>query len=264
MTTLDILILSLIQGLTEFLPVSSSGHLLLGRYLFGIPDTEGLALDAFLHLGTLLALLIYFWHVWWGIVRSAVRADTEGRDKRQLLAKIALATLPGAVIGYLWRDELSHILRSPTAIAWSLLVTALLLWIADRFPSQQTDLKRARFNDAFFIGVAQAVALIPAVSRSGITIAAGRWRGLSRSQAATFSFLIAAPIIAGAGLLSLPAVVNDPAWSWPALVLGFVVACVSGLGSLWLFFKLLQRVSFTPFVVYLVVLSVGILGYGLL
>src|SRR3989344_5458727 len=201
----EVVILAVVQGLTEFLPVSSSGHLLAARFLFGISDASGTSFDAFLHLGTLLAVFVYFWRVWWGIARALVRDDAEARDKRELVAKLAVATVPAAIVGYLFQDGYAVDFRTPGVLAAALAFTATVLWSSDRAWQAQREktIDRADFRDAMVIGLMQMVALLPGVSRSGMTIAAGRWRGLTRLQAARFSFLLSAPIIAGAGLASL-------------------------------------------------------------
>lgn len=255
MTIVEIIILALTQGLTEFLPVSSSGHLLAARLLFGISDASGTSFDAFLHLGTLAAVLVYFWPVWAGIVRGLVRNDAEGKDKRQLLAKLAIATVPGAVAGYVFQAGVANELRSAGVLVGALLFTALVLWVFDQLALRATTIERASFKDAGIIGVMQILALIPGVSRSGITIAAGRWRGLSRKQATTFSFLLSAPIIAGAGLASLPALLAGNGFTPGQLLLGFTLSFASGYLAIAGLLKVVERISFMPFVVYLIGLA---------
>jgi len=266
MEIIDVMVLAVVQGLTEFIPVSSSGHLLVARWLFGISDIDGTAFDAFLHLGTLAAVLLYYWRVWAGIARSVIRNDAEGQDKRELLAKLAVATVPAAVIGYFFQDEVSEALRAPAVLIGTLLFTAAVLWWFDggRLRRQRDEsftaggggrVDRATFRDATYIGLAQVLALLPGVSRSGMTIAAGRGRGLSRRQAATFSFLLSAPIIAGAGLASLPSLLSSHGFTAGQLVIGFGLSFISGLLAIAGLLKLVERISFTPFVVYLVLLA---------
>src|SRR3989344_1045571 len=134
----EVLILAVVQGLTEFLPVSSSGHLVIARVLLGITDIEGNAFDAFLHLGTLLAVLVYYWRVWRGLLRGLVVSDTEGRDKRDLAAKLAVATVPAAVAGYLAQDAVGTLLRSPQIVAGGLIVTGGALLVADVMAKRTT------------------------------------------------------------------------------------------------------------------------------
>lgn len=271
MSNIEVILLGLVQGLTEFLPVSSSGHLLATRLLFGWTDTEGTAFDAFLHLGTLAAVLIYYRRVWWGIARGLLVSDREGLDKRELLAKIAVATLPAAILGYFFHQEAEEFLRGRLLLALSFLITAGALFFCDwrkhkEVSIQPTDrldeprsVGRASFRDAIYIGLAQAVALVPGISRSGMTIAAGRWRGLNRKQAANFSFLLSAPIIAGASLSSLANLLINGSVSSSQLLVGFIVSFISGLAAMSLLLKIVEKMSFLPFVVYLVGLAALIL-----
>lgn len=251
MSLTDIVILALTQGSTEFLPISSSGHLAIVRLLFGIPDTDGTTFDAFLHLGTLAALLVYYWRVWRGMFRSVFVQDTEGQDKQQLFAKLAVATVPGAIAGYFWQNSIDAFLRSPLMLAGGLVITALTLLLADTVAKSTRSIYRADFKDAVYIGLAQAVALVPSISRSGMTIAAGRWRGLSRQQATHFSFLMSAPIIAGAGLASLGQLLLNNNFTALEIVIGFGISFLAGLASVHTFIKLMEKVSLLPFVIYL-------------
>lgn len=255
----EVVILAVVQGLTEFLPISSSGHLVIARVLLGITDIEGNAFDAFLHLGTLLAVLVYYWRVWRGLLRGLAVSDTEGRDKRDLAAKLAVATVPAAVAGYLAQDAFGTLLRSPQVVAGGLIVTGGALLIADVM-AKRTTVRRASFYDAWLIGLVQAVALVPGISRSGVTIAAGRARGLSRKQAATFSFLLSAPIIAGAGLFSLSSLAMNGSFAIWQLLTGLVVSFGAGLAAIWVLLKLVERVTFWPFIIYLFLLS-GLMFY---
>lgn len=255
MTTEAVVALALVQGLTEFLPVSSSGHLLLVRYLWPAVGQPDQAFDAFLHLGTLLAVLVYYWPVWRGIVRGLVVTDVDGRDKRDLLFKLVVATFPAAVIGYLYQEQIGHLFASPVALAISFLFTAACLGVADWYGATRTTKLRAGRQDAFVIGFAQAVALVPGISRSAVTIAAGRARGLSREQAVTFSFLMSAPIIAGAGLVSLIQLLTTHPVSFEHLAVGLLVAFLSGYTAIGLLVRTIKRMSLMPFVIYLVVVG---------
>jgi len=255
----DVVVLALTQGLTEFLPVSSSGHLVIVRLFFGISDIEGTSFDAFLHLGTLCAVLIYYRSVWYGMMRSLFVRDEEGKDKQDLFVKIAVATVPGAVAGYFFQDSIEHYFRSPVMLSAGLVITALSLLFGDLMYRRSKTIRRAELKDAALIGLAQAVALIPSISRSGLTIAAGRWRGLDRVQAANFSFLMSAPIIAGAGLAGLSQLINNGNFLPRDFLVGFIVSLVAGLLSVHLLIKLVQKISFKPFAVYLLALSVALL-----
>ncbi|MEK7557426.1 MAG: undecaprenyl-diphosphate phosphatase, partial [Patescibacteria group bacterium] len=239
----EIVILGLVQGLTEFLPISSSGHLVLARMLFGISDANGTAFDAFLHLGTLLAVGVYFRQVWWGILRGLFTNDSEGRDKRELAAKLALATVPAAIAGYAFQAMGEETGRSPGLLAAGFLITAALLAATDLVSQRRVTTSRAGFRDAFLIGLAQIAALFPSISRSGVTIAAGRFLSMSRKQATTFSFLMSAPIIAGAGLSSLGALVGANDFSAGQLLFGFLVSFLAGVAAIAFVLKIVEKVD---------------------
>lgn len=255
MEIIDVAILGIIQGVTEFLPVSSSGHLVLGRLLFNISDTAGTATDAFLHLGTLLAVLIYYWRVWWGILRGLFVRDVEGNDKRQLFGKLIIATVPAALAGYFLAGMVDRIFRGPATVALGFAITGVAFLIAEGIGRRRSVLPRAGWLEASVTGIAQVLALIPGVSRSGITIAAGQSQGLSRSQAAHFSFLMSVPIIAGAGLGTLPSLLSSHAHSAAALLLGFLTSFIAGLIAIHLLVGLTRRISFIPFALYLFVVA---------
>lgn len=262
MSFADAAILGLVQGVTEFIPVSSSGHLLAARLFFDISDVDGTAFDAFLHLGTLAAVLLYYWRVWWGILRSFVLNDEESRDKRELAAKLALATVPAAIAGYLFQAGLADRLRTPAFLAVGLLITAAVLWLFDYLAKKKETIERASFVDAIVIGLAQVIALLPGVSRSGVTMGAARGRGMSRAQAASFSFLLSAPIIAGAGLASVGDLIAGATFASGELLVGFGVALVSGLLAIYGLLKWVEKMSFTPFVIYLILLAGLVLYVG--
>jgi undecaprenyl-diphosphatase len=190
-------VLGTLQGLTEFLPVSSSAHLTLAPWFFGWSD-PGLAFDVALHLGSLVALLLYYRREWFMIIGGAVSGDRRGR---RLLGLLIAASVPGAILGFLFEKEAETVFRSPLLIATTLAVMGLALWICDAVAPEQRDLKDITLADALIMGVAQAFALVPGVSRSGATITVGRLLKINREDAANFSFLMATPIIAGAGLL---------------------------------------------------------------
>src|SRR5437867_2922384 len=194
----EAVILGFIQGVTEFLPISSRAHLLLIPWLFGWPE-PGLTFDVALHLGTLAALLLYFWKDWVYLTISAFRllkGDIKDPDSRLALYLI-LATVPGGIAGLLF-EELADRISTPTVIATTLIALALLLRAAEVHGRRKTDLGTMTLSDALWIGLAQALAIIPGVSRSGVTITAGLFRGMTRKASAQFSFLLSAPIVGGA------------------------------------------------------------------
>ena len=241
MTLFQAFVLGLIQGLTEFIPVSSSGHLVLVPWALRWPS-PGLAFDTMAHWGTLLAVLVYFWQDWVQVVRGFFKSliargpwDTSasGRlaDPNSRLAWwIIIGTIPAALLGFTLKDFVEGLFSSPTAAAAFLLVTALILLLSERLGRKQRDIVSLRWTDAFLVGLAQAAALAPGISRSGATIGAGMMRGLNRDTAARFSFLLATPAIVGAGLLQLLELLQVGSLSeqLPLLVTGFLVAAVSG------------------------------------
>ena len=261
MEIIQAVILAIVQGLTEFLPVSSSGHLVIARQLFRIPDEQGVAFDAFLHLGTLCAVLLFYWKVWWGISRSLFVNAPEEKDKRELVAKLAVATVPGAVAGYFFQSVVGEFFRSSTSVAVGLFITAGILFIGEYLAKEKEGKKRASFTDAAYIGIAQMFALLPGISRSGSTIAAARARGLSRIQATHFSFLLSAPIIAGAGLASLGQLLEADSTPIVILLIGFLVSFVSGIAGITLLLRLIQKVSFIPFTLYLLIVGCALLFF---
>jgi undecaprenyl-diphosphatase len=261
MTLVQIVVLALIQGLTEFLPVSSSAHLILGGIAFGWPD-QGLVFDVATHLGTLFAALVYFRRDWLDMAGAWIRpaATAEDRQHRRMAALIVIATVPALLIGGVAPDLVERYLRDVTVIAWTTLGFGILLGVADRFSPQARDAESLGLRDAVLIGLAQAGALVPGVSRSGITITAGRLLGLTPDAAARFSFLMAVPIIAAAGSYGMLRVAEGRAGiDWAqfgiALILSFLAGwlCIAG------FLALIRRVGLLPFVIYRVILGVVLL-----
>ncbi|MHB0877646.1 MAG: undecaprenyl-diphosphatase UppP [Anaerolineae bacterium] len=199
------LFLGALQGATEFLPVSSSGHLVLVPWLLGWQSTE-LAFGALVHLGTLLSLLIYFWRDLWALILAGLQTLRTRRietPQQRLAWLIVLATIPGGVAGMLLEDWFSAMFSTPLLVSLLLLVTGALLFAAERLHRGRKAAEDARWGDAALIGLAQAVAIAPGISRSGATMATGLVRGLDRPEAARFSFLLSIPIVAGAGIVEL-------------------------------------------------------------
>ena len=255
MTYFQSAVLGVVQGATEFLPVSSSGHLVLVPRLLGWPD-QGLAFDAAIHVGTLAALILYF--------RSELWRMLTGVDRR-LAALLIAATIPGGVAGALFEKTISAKLRDPIVIASMLIGWGLVMWLADRHaarverPVQEP--REMTWGAAMGVGVAQAIALIPGTSRSGITITAGLFSGLSRTAAARFAFLLGIPITGAAGLVKLLALLRHGG-DVPVgpLLTGVIVSCVSGLAAVWFLVNFLERRSLLPFVVYRCALGVVVLA----
>ena len=257
----QVVFLALLQGLTEFLPISSSAHLILLPSLSGWDD-QGLAFDVAVHVGTLAAVVAYFRQE---IRRMAVdwfRHITGGPSSTEsrLAWAVLLGTIPVGLAGLLFKDVIGTHLRSPLVIAYATIGFGLLLWWADAKASQRRDEHTLGWRDVLFIGIAQAIALIPGTSRSGITITAGLMLGLTRTGAARFSFLLSIPVIVLAGGMSTLDLVeqgNDAAWM--AVIVGALVSMISAYICIHWFLKLLDRVGMMPFVVYRLVLGLFLL-----
>ena len=254
-------ILGLLQGLAEFLPISSSAHLAIAPWLFHWPD-PGLAFDVALHFGTLIAVLWYFSGEWISLLRAAgqiisTRKIVTVEQKRA--AFLVVATIPGGIFGLLLEKKAETAFRNPALIACALIVLGILLWAADRFARADKPITHMTWRDAILIGVAQVFALIPGVSRSGSTITAGRALGYDRNGAAAFSFLLSMPIIAAAVILKVPHVMREAGMSLPLLV-GVATSAISGWLAISVLLKFVSRHSYGVFAWYRVLLGVGVLA----
>lgn len=273
MEIIQSIILGAVQGLTEFIPVSSSAHLLLLQKLFGW-DTSSITFDVALHMGTLVALIGFFWNDWISIFASFGRriisrapypADDEAKSGGKLLIPIVVATIPAAVVGVLFDSQIEGMRDRPwmvAAIAAALVVVAVVMVLAERISSQKRGVGEMNYADYIIIGLAQALALFPGVSRSGITIIAGLGCGLKRESAARFSFLLSTPVIFGAGVKQAIDVVKTGLGSNQGLILlvGFAAAAVSGYLAIRFLMNYLQRRRLNAFAIYRVVLGFGILS----
>lgn len=256
MTYTQGVVLGLVQGLTEFLPVSSSGHLILVPHVFGWPD-QGLGFDAVMHLGTLAALLAYFRRELMGMVSGAL--------SRRLAVLLILGTIPGGLAGVLLEKLVESKLRSPLLIACTTAGWAIVMWIADRRAAPASKmpgdpLERVSLGQALTVGCAQALALIPGTSRSGITITAGLFSGFDRATAARFAFLLGIPITAGAGSLKLLHLLKQgvPPGDGGPLTVALITAFVSGWFAVWFLVSYLKTRSLQPFVIYRLLLALVI------
>lgn len=260
MTLIQIVVLALIQGLTEFLPVSSSAHLILGGQAFGWAD-QGLVFDVATHLGTLLAVLVYFRSDLAGMAVACVAPkDPSGRQHRLMAGYLAVASFFTLAIGLAFHEFVEMYLRDIRIIAWSTIGFGLVLWWADAAGSKKKDLHEMTFKSALLIGLAQVLALIPGASRSGVTITAGRFLGFTPDAAARFSFLLAIPVIAAAGLFGMMRVASgDASIDWMQFGLAVAVAGVAGWVCIAAFLALLKRVGLMPFVIYRLALGAGLL-----
>ena len=256
---LQVVVLALIQGITEFLPISSSAHLILAAKAFGWPD-QGLAFDVAVHGGAFLALAVYFRRELGGMALSAMRRRRD--DNTALLAKVAVATVPIAVAGWLLKPLVETTLRQTAVIGTATIAFGVALWWADRRPTTGRDAASLTLAEAALIGLAQAAALVPGASRAGVTITAALLLGLSREGASRFSFLLAMPAIAGAGVLTMA---QAPTAAWQhlqALGLGFVVAALSAYACIAAFIALVRRTGMTPYVLYRLGLGTALLAFA--
>jgi len=267
-------LVGLLQGLTEFIPISSSAHLELAPWIAGW-ESDGLigslAFDVFLHLGTLVALLVYFardWARYIGAWLASLRERRIGDDPDRRIAWLLIAaTIPAAIIGFTLEGFIEQVFHGDNdgarlAIAGFLVIGAVALWLADRFGGQRRELADLTTATALTIGVSQALALFPGISRSGATITAGRALGMSREAAARFSFLLATPITLGAGLYGSRKLLTEvhTGTEWLAIGVGFVVALLSGLMAIGFLLAWLRRRSLTVFSLYRVAFAIVIVA----
>ena len=246
-------ILGMVQGLGEFLPISSSAHLILTPYFLGWPD-QGLAFDVALHWGTLLAVVTYFRMELWNIIRGFFHSvlpstrDFENNIYQRLSWLIILATIPAVIVGKLFESQIETAFRNPLLIASTLAVGGLILFLADKYGAKIKTLGNAKWGNALIIGLAQATALIPGISRSGATIIGGLFQGFTRQDAAKFSFLISVPVILGAGILKLPDITHIE--NHGQLLVGFTSSAIFGFLAIKYLLKYIATRSFNIFVWY--------------
>jgi undecaprenyl-diphosphatase len=261
MTVFQALVLGVLQGLAEFLPISSSAHLALAPWAFGWQD-PGLAFDVALHVGTLVAVLWYFNQEWRNLAIALIRlvrtrrADT---DEERRVIYLVIATIPGAVAGFALEDHAESTFRDPVLIAIALMVMGVILWLVDRMAPRERPLSSLRWADALLVGVGQMFAIIPGVSRSGATITAGRALRFSREAAAVFSFLMSAPITFAATVLKVPDAIRETGMS-PPLVVGVLASAVSGWLAIAVLLKFVARRGYGVFAAYRLMLGAGILA----
>jgi undecaprenyl-diphosphatase len=259
MTLVQIIVLSLIQGLTEFLPVSSSAHLILGSKVFSWPD-QGLVFDVATHLGTLLAVLVYFRKDLWDMAASWLGSGKGDTASRKLGLTLLVASIPAIVAGGLLHGWVESSLRDTRVIAFSTIGFGLLLWWADARFARSKVLADMKMGPGVLIGLAQVLALVPGTSRSGITITMGRMLGFSADSAARFSFLLSIPIISAAGAYGvLRMIMNETSINWFQFGLAIALSALAGWLCIAAFLALLQRVGLVPFVIYRLALGVALL-----
>lgn len=259
----EAIILGILQGLTEFLPISSSGHLILAQWATGWTGElmHNLTFDVALHVGTLVAVLWYFWQDWMRLGKACLtvaRGKAPDHEAR-LVFYIVLATIPAAVIGMRFEKVVETLFREPLLVAAALVVGSIVMWLADRYSKQEHRLASMTLHHAFFVGVAQALALVPGISRSGITISAGLAGGYKREDAARFSFLLSTPVIAGAAVLKLKHISLHSQEAAIGFVLGTLCSAVVGYLSIRFLIKYLERHSMNVFVWYRLCLAAAVL-----
>lgn len=272
MTFLQSIILGIIQGLTEFLPISSSAHLVIVPYLFGwqIPAQDGFVFDVLVQLGTLLAVIIYFRLDLYKIILEVIK----GLRSRQPFSEpasrmgwlLVLATIPAIIAGVLFKDAVERAFASPVAVALFLLVTGAFLVVAEWLGKRNRGLQSITWMDALITGLFQAISLLPGISRSGASITGGMMRDLDRPSAARFAFLMSVPVMIGAGVLAVGDLVRIPNFSQqiPTLVAGFIIAAIVGyLAIRWLLAYLVKRPLYI-FAGYCLVASIAVLLFSLI
>jgi undecaprenyl-diphosphatase len=259
---LQIVVLAFIQGITEFLPISSSGHLLLVPAVTGWPD-QGLLTDVMVHMGSFLAVVVYFWRDCLNLLAGGfdlLRGRVTAWGRLALL--IVLGTIPAVLFG-LFLDKIGFmdvVRQMPVIVAWNAIVFGILLYLCDRFGLSARRMSDMTWLPALIIGVAQAVAIIPGVSRSGITMTAARALGFERPEAARFAFLLGIPAIAGAGVLKLGDAVSSGAPITFSMVLTAVLTFFVALGTITVLMRMVRHVSFLPFAIYRVALGLVLLA----
>ncbi|MFL5561442.1 MAG: undecaprenyl-diphosphatase UppP [Gemmatimonadaceae bacterium] len=261
MSLFQALVLGIVQGLTEFLPVSSSAHLALIPWAFGWRD-PGLAFDVSLHFGTLVAVLWFFRREWIRLISSAVAIVTTRRvdtPEKKRVVFLIIATIPGALAGLALEHYAESYFRSPALIATVLIVLGLTLWLVDKSAPQSRTMDEMTWTQALALGIAQCFALIPGVSRSGSTITAGRALGFHRESAAVFSFLMSMPITAGAALHEVPKALHQQGLS-SAIIVGVLASAVSGWLAIAVLLRYVARHSYGLFAAYRVLLGVAVLA----
>ncbi len=268
MELLQIIVLAIVQGITEFLPISSSGHLILVPVLTGWKD-QGLIVDVMVHMGSFMAVIVYFWRDVWEMLLGLLQL-LRGRmtASARLALFILLATIPAVGFGLFMKfSGLQDAVRGPLIVAINAIIFGIIMWVADAWGRQQKRAEELGAGAALLIGVAQAVAIIPGVSRSGITMSAGRLLGLTRVEAARFSFLLGIPAIAGAGVLVLGEAIETGTPITTDAILAGIFTFFVALAAIAFLMKVITRVGLLPFVLYRFALAAvlfALIGFGVI
>lgn len=260
MDVIQIIVLAVVQGITEFLPISSSGHLILVPYLTSWPD-QGLEFDLAVHIGTLTAIVLYFRRTLGEMAKDWLSSVLTRREigQSRVAWAVLFGTIPAGIVGLLFRHDIETTLRSPLVVACTTSGYALLLWLADRHAGARSE-RSVGWLDVVVIGCAQALSLVPGTSRSGVTMTAGLFRGLSREAAARFSFLLAVPVMTAAGLFDVLGFAEHTVpVDTRALALGLVISAATGVTCIHFFLKWLTRFGMLPYVLYRLALGAVLL-----
>ncbi len=257
MTIFQAIIYGIVQGIGEFLPISSSGHLIALPIILGWKD-PGLAFDVALHLGTLVAVIAFFWRDWINLITAGFtkRKSKDGK----LFWYIVVATIPGAIIGKLLEKKAEVAFRNLALVGTMLIVMGIIMYIADKIEQTNVEVENIGLKRSFIIGCSQAFAIIPGVSRAGVTMSSGLFTGLTKEGAARFSFLLSTPLILGAGLLKLKNIINTPADQVPAVIVAIVTSAVVGFLSIKFLLSYLKKNGFGIFVLYRLVAGIAFIS----
>jgi len=260
MSLLEAIIYGILQGLGEFLPISSTAHITLAPWFFGWED-PGLSFDIALHLGTLAAVVIFFWKDWIGLIKAGL-TDVKS-DEGKLFWYIALACVPGGILGVLFEEHIETTFRNPLIIGIMFIVMGIVIYAADKYSKAEIELMDIGLKRSFLIGVSQAIAMIPGVSRSGITMAAGRAMKIKREDAARFTFLLSTPFIFLSGVYKAKDLISVPVDTLPFIV-AILTSALVGIFSIKFLLEYLRRKGFGIFAVYRIIMGAVVIATALL
>ena len=260
MNIFQALVYGIVQGLGEFLPISSTAHITLVPWLFGWQD-PGLAFDIALHIGTLFAVVMFFWKDWLTLISAGIKGI--GTRNGRLFWFLVLATLPGGLAGVLFESRIESSFRNPALIGVMLIVMGIVLYLADKIGRMDVDIENIGLPRSVFIGISQALSIIPGVSRSGITMAAGRSTGLKRDVSARFSFLLSTPIIFASAAYKIKDIANTSVDAFP-FVIAVLTSAIVGVLSIKFLLDYLRKKGFGIFVIYRFILGIIVIGLFLI
>lgn len=258
MSIFQAIIYGIVQGIGEFLPISSSGHLIALPIILGWED-PGLAFDVALHLGTLVAVVAFFWKDWVKLITAGFtkRDSKEGK----LFWYIIIATIPGGLIGILLEKKAESAFRNLALVGAMLIIMGIVMYVADKIENNNVKIENIGLGRSFLIGFSQALAIIPGVSRAGITMSTGLFAGLSKESAARFSFLLSTPIIVGAGILKLKDIIHTPAAQLPAVLVAIITSAIVGFLSIKFLLNYLKNKGFGIFIAYRFIAGIAFIAF---